>query len=65
MHILHWLPSHYFVHGCFACAQGFTMLKLANPHGKGSKEWSGAWSDTDMARWKMHPEVSLLRLRCT
>jgi hypothetical protein len=37
--------------------QGFTMIQVANPHGLGSKEWQGAWANTDVRRWKENPEV--------
>ena len=37
--------------------QGFTLLKLANPHGTGCDEWGGTWSNTDTKSWKDNPEV--------
>jgi hypothetical protein len=37
--------------------QGFTLLKLANPHGKGCTEWHGAWGNMDSKSWKDHPQV--------
>ena len=37
--------------------QGFTLLKLANPHGRGGQEWGGAWSNNDTKSWRDNPEV--------
>jgi hypothetical protein len=42
--------------------QGFSLLKIANPHGTGCCEWRGTWSNYDTKSWKEHPEVGIFLL---